>query len=143
MTSPATDLSQRSCAIAKQQNTFAKKQREQEKKRKTEDKRRRRDDRKTTKATGGGPSTMNPADRPRPTNPGTAERLNFDEFDLLCRAADVACPVSSATLAEGLTGVNAIARAKASLPALVTQGFLEAVGTDLYEISPAGVKALS
>lgn len=73
----------------------------------------------------------------------SAERLNFDSFDLLCRAADSLEPVSCEVLAEGLTGENGVARARIALQSLIAKGFISPVGEELFEISEAGVKALS
>jgi hypothetical protein len=127
--------------IAKNQNTFAKRQREQEKKRKTEDKVRRRDERKANKEPETG--VPGPASAGGRRLTGNAERLNFDEFDLLCRAADTKQPATCESLAEGLTGVNNIARANVALPNLLRHGFLEETSAGLYRITPDGTTALS
>jgi len=73
----------------------------------------------------------------------TADRLNFDEFDLLCRAADSTAPLPSAQLFQAMQGENLPARGKIALQRLIARGFIESTAEDLYQISAAGTKALS
>lgn len=73
----------------------------------------------------------------------TADRLNFDEFDLMCRAADATGAMTCEQLAEGLTGVNLLSRAEISLPKLVAKGFIEAVGDEKFQITERGRQALA
>lgn len=73
----------------------------------------------------------------------SADRLNFDEFDLLCRAADSLGPATCDALSEGLSGENVLPRAKIALQKLMAKGLMEPAEDDLYQISDAGTKALS
>lgn len=75
----------------------------------------------------------------------SADRLNFDEFDLLCRAADSLGPASCETLSDGLTGENVLPRAKIALQKLLAKGLMEPAEDEeeLFQISAAGTKALS
>lgn len=72
----------------------------------------------------------------------SAERLNHDQFDLLCRAADVAGAVTLDELAEVLDGENLKTRAAVAARALILDGFLQRSGSDMYEVTPAGEAAL-
>ncbi len=73
----------------------------------------------------------------------TAERLNFDEFDMLCRAADSPSPLTPEVLSDSLQGENRPARGKIALQRLLQRGFLELAVEGQYRISALGVKALS
>lgn len=73
----------------------------------------------------------------------TAERLNYDEFDMLCRAADSPTPLPVESLWESLQGENRPARGKITLDRLLRRGFLELAVEGQYQISALGTKALS
>lgn len=73
----------------------------------------------------------------------TADRLNFDEFDLMCRAADASEAMTCEQLSEGLIGVNLISRAEISLQKLISKGFIEAVGSERFQITERGRQALA
>lgn len=73
----------------------------------------------------------------------TAERMNYDDFDIICCAADATQPLSAAELSASLRGVNLEPRGLISLQRLIRQGFIESVGDDQYRITGAGRKALA
>jgi len=73
----------------------------------------------------------------------TAERLNYDDFDLICCAADAAKPLSAAELSASLRGVNLEPRGLISIQRLIRQGYIEAVAEDQYRITGAGRQALA
>ncbi|AMV16977.1 hypothetical protein VT03_03745 [Planctomyces sp. SH-PL14] len=73
----------------------------------------------------------------------TAERMNYDDFDLICCAADAAKPLSAAELSTSLRGVNLEPRVIISLQRLIRQGYIESVGEDQYQITGDGRKALA
>lgn len=73
----------------------------------------------------------------------TAERLNYDEFDMLCRAADSPSPLSLDALSQALQGENRPARGKITLDRLLRRGYLELAVEGQYRISALGTKALS
>ena len=73
----------------------------------------------------------------------TADRLNFDEFDLMCRAADASGPMNCEQFSEGLTGVNLVSRAQISLQKLVAKGFIEAAENQTFQITEKGRQALA
>ena len=73
----------------------------------------------------------------------TAERLNHDQFDLLCRAADVGGPATLAELSEVLEGeANHLPRAAVAAHNLVLLGFLQKTG-ELWQITEQGRAALA
>jgi hypothetical protein len=69
--------------------------------------------------------------------------MNYDDFDLICCAADAATPLSSAELSASLRGVNLEPRGVISLQRLLRQGYIEAVAEDQYRITGEGRKALA
>lgn len=73
----------------------------------------------------------------------TADRLNFDEFDLMCRGADAAGPMTCEQFSEGLSGVNLVSRAQISLQKLVAKGFIEPVENEMFQITERGRQALA
>lgn len=73
----------------------------------------------------------------------TAERLNYDEFDMLCCAADSPTPLRLDALSESLDGENRPPRGKIALHRLLRRGFLELAVEGQYRISAQGTKSLS
>lgn len=72
----------------------------------------------------------------------SAERLNHDQFDLLCRACDAGGPLTLAELSEVLDGENLAERARAAAKALIADGFLSQ-DRHLYAITDEGLDALA
>ena len=73
----------------------------------------------------------------------TAERMNYDDFDLICCAADASKPLSAAELSAALRGVNLEPRGLISLQRLIRQGYIESVDGDQFRITGAGRRALA
>ncbi|AMV19617.1 hypothetical protein [Planctomyces sp. SH-PL14] len=73
----------------------------------------------------------------------TAERMNYDDFDLICCAADASKPLSAAELSASLRGVNLEPRGLIALQRLIRQGYIESVAEDQYRITGEGRKALA
>ena len=72
----------------------------------------------------------------------TAERLNHDQFDLLCRAADIGGLATLEELSDVLEGeANHLPRAEVAARYLIQEGFLQKIG-ELYRITRAGKKSL-
>ena len=72
----------------------------------------------------------------------SAERLNHDQFDLLCRACDAGGPLTLEELSEVLDGENLLARARIAADALILEGFLKPK-RDLFVITDDGLNALA
>lgn len=74
----------------------------------------------------------------------TAERLNHDQFDILCRAADIDGAATLPELAEALDGVNCLQRAKVAIDrCLILESFIVRLPIgNLYQITEAGHAAL-
>ena len=72
-----------------------------------------------------------------------AGRMNYDDFDLICCAADATRPLSAAELSRSLRGVNLESRGMISLQRLIRQGYIASVGEDQYCITQAGRRALA
>ncbi len=73
----------------------------------------------------------------------TAERLNYDEFDMLCCAADSPAPLSLDAWSESLQGENRPPRGKIALHRLLRRGYVELAVEGKYRISSLGTRALS
>lgn len=73
----------------------------------------------------------------------SAQRMNYDDFDLICCAADAQQPLSAAELSKSLQGVNLESRGMLSLQRLIRQGYIESVAEDRYRITDTGRKALA
>lgn len=73
----------------------------------------------------------------------SAQRMNHDDFDLICCAADASQPLSVGELSKSLCGVNLESRGKISLKRLIHQGYIESSAEDRYRITNVGRKALS